>query len=168
MDGAGAGRGRKDGPPETYLGPLNPHGSPFFFGSQKPFLFLAGKKKWSLNVSPVLSHNRKQWADTWFGAPSRRAPQPAQHQGPSGKPRPTLSTPRVILSASEGSVSPVLLRMVIGICFTNMTFPPQGGGCPAGADEGALDRTKREIYFTDPPSSVICFANATFPLKGGR
>ena len=58
--------------------------------------------------------------------------------------------------------------MVIGICFTNMTFPPQGGRCPAGADEGALSRTKKEIYFTDPPSSVICFANATFPLKGGK
>ena len=47
-------------------------------------------------------------------------------------------------------------------------LPPSGGRCPAGADEGALDRTKKEIYFTDPPSSVICFANATFPLKGGR
>ena len=52
MAGAGAGRGRKDGPPDSYLGPLNPHGSPFFFGFQKPFLFPAGKKKWSLNRFP--------------------------------------------------------------------------------------------------------------------
>ena len=58
VDGAGAGRGRKDGPPDFYLGPLNPLGSPFFFGFQTPFLFPAGKKKWSLTVSPVLAHNR--------------------------------------------------------------------------------------------------------------
>ena len=44
VDGAGALRGRKDGPPDSYLGPLNPHGSPFFFGFQKPFFFRQGKR----------------------------------------------------------------------------------------------------------------------------
>ena len=44
VDGAGAGRGRKDGPPDSYLEPLNPHGSPFFFGLQKPFFFQQGKR----------------------------------------------------------------------------------------------------------------------------
>ena len=44
VDGAGAGRGRKDGPPDSYLEPLNPHGSPFFFGFQKPFFFQQGKR----------------------------------------------------------------------------------------------------------------------------
>ena len=44
MDGAGPQRGRKDGPPDSYLEPLNPHGSPFFFGFQKPFFFQQGKR----------------------------------------------------------------------------------------------------------------------------
>ena len=44
MDGAGAQRGRKDGPPDSYLKPLNPLGSPFFFGFQKPFFFQQGKR----------------------------------------------------------------------------------------------------------------------------
>ena len=44
VDGAGPQRGRKDGPPDSYLGPLNPHGSPFFFGFQKPFFFQQGKR----------------------------------------------------------------------------------------------------------------------------
>ena len=44
VDGAGALRGRKDGPPDSYLGPLNPHRSPFFFGFQKPFFFRQGKR----------------------------------------------------------------------------------------------------------------------------
>ena len=44
VDGAGAQWGRKDGPPDSYLGPLNPHGSPFFFGFQKPFFFQQGKR----------------------------------------------------------------------------------------------------------------------------
>ena len=52
VDGAGPQWGRKDGPPDSYLGPLNPHGSPFFFGFQKPFLFPAGKKKWVLSRFP--------------------------------------------------------------------------------------------------------------------
>ena len=59
VDGAGAQWGRKDGPPDSYLEPLNPHGSPFFFGFQKPFFFPAGKKKWVLTVSPVLLRHRK-------------------------------------------------------------------------------------------------------------
>ena len=44
VDGAGPLRGRKDGPPDSYLGPLNPHGSPFFFGFQKPFFFQQGSE----------------------------------------------------------------------------------------------------------------------------
>ena len=44
VDGAGPQRGRKDGPPDSYLEPLNPHGSPFFFGFQKPFFFQQGKR----------------------------------------------------------------------------------------------------------------------------
>ena len=44
VDGAGAGRGRKDGPPDSYLGPLNPPRSPFFFGFQKPFFFQQGSE----------------------------------------------------------------------------------------------------------------------------
>ena len=44
MDGAGPQRGRKDGPPDSYLGPLNLLGSPFFFGFQKPFFFQQGKR----------------------------------------------------------------------------------------------------------------------------
>ena len=114
VDGAGAQWGRKDGPPDSYLGPLNPHGSPFFFGFQKPFFF-------------------QQGSETGFEI-----------------------------------VSFLQKRMLIGICPNNITFPPMGGRCPAGADEGALDRTEREIHFTSPPSSVICSANATFPLGGGR
>ena len=44
VDGAGPQRGRKDGPPDSHLEPLNPHGSPFFFGFQKPFFFQQGKR----------------------------------------------------------------------------------------------------------------------------
>ena len=44
VDGAGAQWGRKDGPPDSYLEPLNPHESPFFFGFQKPFFFQQGKR----------------------------------------------------------------------------------------------------------------------------
>ena len=53
-------------------------------------------------------------------------------------------------------------RMLIGICFINMTFPPMGGRCPAGADEGALDRTEREIHFTGHPHPSD-LRPATFP-----
>ena len=44
VDGAGPQRGRKDGPPDSYLEPPNPYGSPFFFGFQKPFFFQQGKR----------------------------------------------------------------------------------------------------------------------------
>ena len=44
VDGAGAGRGRKDGPPDSYLELPNLPGSPFFFGFQKPFFFQLGKR----------------------------------------------------------------------------------------------------------------------------
>ena len=44
VDGAGAQWGRKDGPPDPYLEPPNPFGSPFFFGFQKPFFFQQGKR----------------------------------------------------------------------------------------------------------------------------
>ena len=44
VDGAGPQRGRKAGPPDSYLGPLNPFRSPFFFGFQKPFFFQQGKR----------------------------------------------------------------------------------------------------------------------------
>ena len=44
VDGAGPQRGRKDGPPDSYLEPLNPLRSPFFFGFQKPFFFQLGKR----------------------------------------------------------------------------------------------------------------------------
>ena len=44
MDGAGAVWGRKAGPPDSYLEPPNPFGSPFFFGFQKPFFFLREKE----------------------------------------------------------------------------------------------------------------------------
>ena len=44
VDDAGPQRGRKDGPPDSYLESPNPHGSPFFFGFQKPFFFQQGKR----------------------------------------------------------------------------------------------------------------------------
>ena len=78
MDGAGPQWGRKDGPPDPYLGPLNPHGSPFFFGFQKPFLFPAGKKKWSLNRLPRPStsqdgNGHRRGLARNQGAPGKRA-----------------------------------------------------------------------------------------------
>ena len=53
MDGAGPQRGRKDGPPKAYLEPPDPHGSPFFFGSQKPFLFFRHGSEMGFERFPV-------------------------------------------------------------------------------------------------------------------
>ena len=106
VDGAGAQWGRKDGPPDNYLEPLNPLGSPFFFGFQKPFFFQQGKRngfcrprkvRTVQNALSGISHSAPllvlsprdplRWARAgtpfllWSGAPSRRAPQTTQHHG---------------------------------------------------------------------------------------
>ena len=67
VDGAGPQRGRKDGPPDSYLEPPNPLNSPFFFGFQKPFFFQQGKRNGLWAVSPVLSRHKKQWAEIRVG-----------------------------------------------------------------------------------------------------
>ena len=50
------------------------------------------------------------------------------------------------------------------------TFPTQGGRCPSahtGADEGAPEERKRQMfYLTHPHPSGL--RPATFPLEGGR
>ena len=50
--------------------------------------------------------------------------------------------------------------------FDKLTFPPQGGRCPEGADEGASGKGKRQIFYLTHPYPAA--HAATFPLPGGR
>ena len=110
-DGAGALWGRKDGPPDSYLEPLNPHGSPFFFGFQKPFFFQQESKTGFKPSPPSLHITEWEWFGAGFGASGKprptnkavpcwcggrmiSAPTPALRRGPvganEGTPRPTI------------------------------------------------------------------------------
>ena len=81
VDGAGAPWGRKDGPPDSYLEPLNPFGSPFFFGFQKPFFFQQGSEtgfdrplkdhltsphpSWRLAMTGALQNEAIKMSEVW-------------------------------------------------------------------------------------------------------
>ena len=64
------------------------------------------------------------------------------------------------------SVLPVPKRMSIRLCFTNMTFPPQGGRCPAGADEGMSEERERQIFYLTHPHPAAAPPPSPFQGEG--
>ena len=146
MDGAGPQWGRKDGPPDPYLGPLNPHGSPFFFGFQKPFLFPAGKKKWSLNCLPRPStsqdsNGHRRGLARNQGAPGKRAAlfwgeegqgseaRPGRQAGVSGADfAPTTSRPTTMSTLTEAQTTPQGSPASAPVCALGHLPPLRGEG----------------------------------------
>ncbi len=88
VDGAGPQRGRKDGPPDSYLEPLNPHGSPFFFGFQKPFFFQQRSETgFDRFLRDRLTHPHPSWPSAmtpfpWRGKVYKRCAAPYKKSGP--------------------------------------------------------------------------------------
>ena len=91
VDGAGAQWGRKARPPDSYLGPLNPPGSPFFFGFQKPFFFQQGKRTgFDRSLWEHLTHPHPSWLLAMtppppLGGGFKRCAAPHKKSGPTNR-----------------------------------------------------------------------------------
>ena len=157
MDGAGAQWGRKAGPPDSYLEPLNPYGSPLFFGFQKPFLFPAGKRNGFCRPHKVRFVLFPPDGENALRSLARPLAARPTSLGSRGGPIFACGLARRVVAPRAKAVHP-------------KTFPPQGGRWMAKGqtDEGALDRTKGKSVLPAHPHPPQCAHWGTFPLAGGR
>ena len=124
--------GRKDGPPDSYLEPLNPHGSPFFFGFQKPFLFPAGKKKWVLSSSQ--SPHRSKRPGGHFSLRSLARPLPMRPAALGSRGGPIVAVLPSSPWKGEGFTEVRSVRS--RACLLTTPWPAGPGGRSSGAAGG--------------------------------